>query len=166
MQCAIHPFWRVPNWFSVSFMNSNTAKAHFGSWFLNTSEIISETSSKLISEIISETISKHLSKFIRFSLNANYVGHDKQVALFLFWLEPGGFNVSFFLVLIQRNTFWLPIRFLFMFPKLFPELFPELFPRLFPKIFPKLSPNLLPKLLPNLFPKFCQHQLFFFHEFY
>ena len=61
------------------------------------------------------------------------------------------------LVLIQRNTFWLPIRFLFMFPKLFPELFPELFPKLFPKIFPKLSPNLLPKLLPNLFPKFCQH---------
>ena len=77
-------------------MNSNTAKAHFGSWFLNTSEIISETSSKLISEIISETISKNLSKFIRFSLNANYVGHDKQVALFLFWSEPGGFNVSFF----------------------------------------------------------------------
>ena len=77
-------------------MNSNTAKAHFESWFLNTSEIISEISSKLISEIISETISKNLSKFIRFSLNANYVGHDKQVALFLFWSEPGGFNVSFF----------------------------------------------------------------------
>ena len=77
-------------------MNFNTAKAHFGSWFLNISENMSETISKLISEIISETISKNLSKFIRFSLNANYVGHDKQVALFLFWLEPGGFNVPFF----------------------------------------------------------------------
>ena len=77
-------------------MNFNTAKAHFGSWFLNTSEIISDIISKLISEIISETISKNLSKLIRFSLNANYAGHDKQVALFLFWLEPGGFNVSFF----------------------------------------------------------------------
>ena len=167
MQCALYPFWRVPNWLNVSFMNFNTAKAHF--WLL-----VSQYFRKYFRNYFQTYFRNYFRNYFQKSFQIYSLFFECQLrrarqASCAFPFLAGAWRIQrsfFFLVLIQRNTFWLPIRFLFMFLGLFPELSPKLFPEWFPKLFPKLFPNLFPKLLANLFPKFCQHYLFFFHEFY
>ena len=83
MQCALYLFWRAPKGFNL-FLNSNTAKTLFGSWFLHISEIIPEISSKIISEISSEISSKILSTIILLFFDCQLRGAPQALCAFAF----------------------------------------------------------------------------------
>ena len=84
-----------------------------------------------------------------YPLNANYVGHHKQCALFLFWPEPGGLNVSF----VSSNTakrFLAPNKVLLHISEIIPEIISELFSEILSKTISELISKMLAELIAEI----------------